>query len=176
MPTTSPANETAARHDEFVALVEAHQRPLMKVCWSYTRTPHDRDDLFQEIAAQLWTAFPSYDSTRPFGTWMVRIALNVAIDHHRRRQRRRALTTAVSLDPTMDPPHAASDDKHEQLDELRELLDRQSAPDRALLLLTLEGHSYREIAEIMGISETNVGTRLNRLKTSLRASVQSSPS
>ena len=65
--------------------------------------------------------------------------------------------------------------KHEQLLELTELLERQSDADRAILLLYLEGHSYREIGEVLGTSESNVGTRLNRLKTSLRQSAHAEP-
>lgn len=155
--------------DVFLSLVDTHQRLLLKVCWTYTRTSHDRDDLLQEIVSRLWAAFGSYDATRTFSTWMYRVALNVAIDFHRRRQRRES--KSMTIDDTNEP-HALHDEhKQEQLQELRELMEQLNEGDRAILLLSLEGNSYREIAEIIGISESNVGTRLNRLKKSLRQSV-----
>ena len=156
----------------FLSLVETYERMLLKVCWAYTSTSHDRDDLFQEIVARLWAAFANYDRSRTFSTWMYRVALNVAIDFRRRRQRREIATRP--LDPGHEPPDSQDESKQEQLQELRELLERQNEADRALLLLSLEGNSYREIAEVIGISESNVGTRLNRLKKSLRESVHAS--
>ena len=160
-------------HERFLSLLATHQRPLLKVCWTYGRTSHDRDDLLQEIVGRLWAAFRKYDRSRKFSTWMYRVALNVAIDF-RRRQRRWGRETASLDDGGAAIPAAATDEatKRQQLRELRELLEHQSDADRAILLLYLECHSYREIGEVLGMSESNVGTRLNRLKKSLRQSVQ----
>ncbi len=127
----------------------------------------------QEIVGRLWAAFGKYDGNRKFSTWMYRVALNVAIDF-RRRQRRWGREIGSLDDGGRTLPAAATDDGSEvqQLRELRELLEQQSDADRVILLLYLERHSYREIGDILGISESNVGTRLNRLKKSLRQSVQ----
>jgi RNA polymerase sigma-70 factor (ECF subfamily) len=162
-------------HEHFLSLLESHKRLLLKVGWAYGSTSHDRDDLLQEIVGRLWAAFGKYDRSRKFSTWMYRVALNVAIDF-RRRQRRWGRETASLDDVGEAVPAAATDEatKRQQLRELRELLEQQSDPDRALLLLYLEGHSYREIGDVLGIGESNVGTRLNRLKKSLRQSVQGS--
>src|SRR5579883_49722 len=153
---TTPRDPPPADHELFLSLLQSQQRPLLKVCWAYGRTAHDRDELLQEIVGRLWAAFARYDRGRKFSTWMYRVALNVAIDF-RRRQRRRG-RESVGLD---DEPAAATDDaKAGQLRELRDLLEQQSEADRAILLLSLEGHSYREIGEVLGISESNAGTRL----------------
>ncbi len=157
-------------HDRFLALVDEHRRPLAKVCWTYGRSQHDRDDLFQDIVARLWAAFASYDQNWPFMTWMYRVALNVAIDYRRRRQRWGR--EGASIDETVIP--STDSDRPDQLRELRELLEQQNDADRALLLLYLEGHSYREMGDVLGTSETNVGTRLNRLKQSMRESAGTS--
>jgi len=129
--------------------------------------------LLQEIVGRLWVAFGKYDRSRRFSTWMFRVALNVAIDF-RRRQRRWGREIASLDEGGAGVPVAATEDatKVQQLRELRELLEQQSDADRAILLLYLESHSYREIGEVLGISESNVGTRMNRLKKSLRQSVQ----
>jgi RNA polymerase sigma-70 factor (ECF subfamily) len=168
--TTSRASPPSD-HDLFLSLLQAQQRPLFKVCWAYARTSHDRDDLLQEILGRLWASFGKYDRGRKFSTWMYRVALNVAIDF-RRGQRRRGREVASIDDETVAATGGAS---AEQLRELRDLLEQQNEADRAILLLYLEGHSYREIGEVLGISESNAGTRLNRLKNSLRQSVQGPP-
>ena len=160
----------------FAALLEQHRGIVFKVATTYCRHPDDRQDLVQEIAAQLWRAFSGYDPARTFSTWMYRIALNVAISHLRSMGHRAPM---VPLDAHQDDhrdahDHFAIDDgsaQHETDQQLRALyavIDRQSPIDRALLMLWLEDRSQREIAEIIGISESNVATKLNRLKHRIR--------
>lgn len=153
----------------FAELLERHRAIVFKVAITYCRNPEDRADLAQEIAAQLWSAWPGYDSTRRFSTWMYRIALNVAISFVRSDSRHKQRTEA--LDETR---HDVADDNrvdHETDQHLRLLqafIDRQSPIDRALLLLYMEERTGREIAEILGISESNVSTKIGRLKHRIR--------
>jgi RNA polymerase sigma factor (sigma-70 family) len=159
---------TTTHRDWLLSTLESQHRLIHKVCWAYTRTPEDRDDLFQEIAVRLLSAARNYDPTRKLSTWVYRVALNVAIDFHRQRLRRRKVLLGFEGDGQSTSEHDRAAD--EQLRELRELLERLTEVDRALLLLHLDGNSYREIGEVIGISETNVGTRLSRLKRTLRES------
>ncbi len=159
----------------FAAMLDQHRGIVFKVAATYCRHRDDRQDLAQEIATQLWRAFPGYDPARPFSTWMYRIALNVAISYVRSSGSR---APAVSLDDThQSHPGFAIDDgaaQHEADQQLRALyavIDRQSPIDRALLLLWLEDRSQREIAEVIGISESNVATKLNRLKQRIREQI-----
>jgi len=156
-------------HEWTLSVLEEHQRLIHKVCWVYADSPSDRDDLFQEIAVRLLSAIRHYDRTRTLSTWIYRVALNVAIDFDRKRRRRRKMTLGLEGDQqsTSDEPR----ENAEQLSELRRLLEQQTEADRALLLLHLSGSSHGEIGEVLGISESNVGTRLSRLKKSLRESV-----
>ena len=149
-----------------LATLESQQRLIHKVCWAYTRTPEDRDDLFQEIAVRLLAAARNYDPSRKLSTWVYRIALNVAIDFHRRRTTQRQLS--FGFDGDRESRSARDREMDDQLRELHELFERQSEVDRALLLLYLDGNSHGEIGEVLGISESNVGTRLNRVKNNLR--------
>jgi RNA polymerase sigma-70 factor (ECF subfamily) len=163
---------TLALSPDFQSLLAAHRGIVLKVAATYARSPEDRADLAQDIAMQLWQAWPAYDASRAFATWMYRVALNVAISWQRRERHRRH-------EPLED------DDSHAQLAgaldvdvEVREQLDlvqRAMASlgevDRALLLLHLEGCSHRESAEVLGTTEGNVATRLNRIKTHLRREV-----
>ena len=157
-----------ASDHHFTSLLAEHGPRLRKVTLTYGISREDREDLHQEILVQLWRAFPGYDPTRPFATWMYRVALNVAISHVRRVVRQRRLVTAKDepLDPP-DPRTAASADD-ERLAILQRLMAELDEFDRALLLLHLEERSYGEIADVLGLSESNVGTRLTRLRQRLR--------
>lgn len=156
-------------HGRFESLLLQHRGIVLKVAGSYAWQAADRDDLAQEIAAQLWRSFPAYDPARPFGTWMYRIALNVAISHVR-QQSRGPLQTESWDDARHDTadPRAHDPEARQQVDRLYRFIHQQPALDRALLLLHLEDHAYRDIAEVLGISETNVATKISRLKQRIR--------
>jgi RNA polymerase sigma-70 factor (ECF subfamily) len=154
----------------FGELLEAHRKIVFKVGNTYCRDPDDRADLAQEIATQLWRAYPSYDPARPFSTWMYRIALNVAISFVRSDgpRRRNAVPLEEDLhelaDETADDPEAA-----QRVRDLHRFIGQLEPLNRALLLLYLEDRSYREIADVLGISETNVATKISRLKQRIRS-------
>jgi RNA polymerase sigma-70 factor, ECF subfamily len=166
-----PAMKRGERNaTDFVARIEQHAGIVRKVAMTYSRNAADRRDLEQEIVAQLWKAFPGYDSRRPFATWMYRVALNVAISIA--RGQRWHETEAAPLD---DGDIAALDDgadtaeRERGVAELMTFIASLDELNRALILLYLEGQSYAEIADVLGISETNVATKINRAKQTLRA-------
>jgi RNA polymerase sigma factor (sigma-70 family) len=153
-------------HDRFEALINKHKKILYKVCNSYCRYRDDREDLSQEIVVQLWRSFNSFDERQRFSTWMYRVALNVAISFYRRESTR---TRHVISDEQrlLDAP----DETHGQPDEIRllyQFIDGLEPLNKALVLLYLDGHSYEETAAVLGISETNVATKINRLKASMK--------
>jgi RNA polymerase sigma-70 factor (ECF subfamily) len=160
-----------AERDDFGTLLQRHSGIVFKVANSYARHPEDRADLAQEIAAQLWRAWPKYDPSRGAATtWMYRIALNVAIGHVRAQSLRRR-HDAVPLDDDMHEVadgNATDHEREQQLRLLQGFIARQPPLDRALLLLYLDERPQREIAEILGISEANVSTKIGRLKQRLR--------
>lgn len=153
----------------FLALLAQHQPILRKVAGSYGGNHQDRHDLIQEITLQLWKAWPGYDPARPFPTWMYRIALNVGISHL--RSNRHAHRQPLSLDGLDIEPvdrDAADPDLDEQVALLQRFIIGLDPLNRALLLLYMDEHSHRDIADILGISESNVGTRISRLKQKAR--------
>jgi RNA polymerase sigma-70 factor (ECF subfamily) len=163
---------TRDAHREFADLLERHRGIVLKVAGSYAANPDDRADLAQDIAAQLWRAWPSYAPDRPVTTWMYRIALNVAISHLRGRSLRDRHHVPFDEDlHAAGTPAAAVDDDHDTGQRLR-MLERVIAAlpplDRALMLLYLDERSQREIADVLGISESNVSTKISRLKQRLR--------
>jgi RNA polymerase sigma factor (sigma-70 family) len=158
-----------ARH-VFTALLERHRGIVFKVAGTYARNAADREDLAQEIAAQLWRAWPRYDPARGSATtWMYRVALNVGISFLRGDGHRRS--HSVPLDDALhEVPDPAGDDhgRRDRIRLLQDFIDTLPALDRALLLLYLEERSTRDIAEVLGITESNTTTRLSRLRQRLR--------
>jgi RNA polymerase sigma-70 factor (ECF subfamily) len=163
-PMTAP--DAPARRAEFARLLESHQGLLRKLAWGFGGDPADRADLMQDMATQLWAGFPRWDASRPFATWAYRVALNVALA----RRRAPAPPTVPHdeiHDAATDAARAPDDDL--LLHQLRRAIDGLDPLNRALLLLHLEDVGHREIGEILGLSESNVGVRLHRLKQRLRA-------
>lgn len=160
----------AAKQDRFVRLIDENRKILYKVAGTYAWNEADRQELVQEMALQLWRSFERYDERHRFSTWMYRIALNVAISFVRTETRRaKNIVPAEDSIPSVleraaAPEPAASDDLR-LLDEFIRNLDEL---DRALVLLYLDGHRHDTIAEILGISETNVGTKIGRIKQRIR--------
>ena len=159
----------------FLKLLDAHRGILYKVANAYCTRREERGDLVQDIIVELWRAFPRYDPTRAaFSTWMYRIALNVAISAHRGAGRR--VTDALSLDlssmdfAAADRELASGDDSLQALQQLISTLDEIS---RALVLLYLEGYEQDEIAELTGLTASNVSTRLHRIKLRLHEQARS---
>jgi len=166
MSTATPV--AAAPAATFETMIAAHRGIIVKIAASYCRDPHDRADLAQDIALQLWRAWPSYAQDRPFSTWMYRVALNVAVSH-RRRQRVRGHDDL--LDASHEQLVGDSDvdaEDRERLALVQRAMQALGDFDRALLLLHLEGCSNREAGEVLGISEGNVATRLGRIRQQLR--------
>jgi RNA polymerase sigma factor (sigma-70 family) len=168
MDTIAAMTATDDRQAAFSALLQRHRGIVFKVANTYARLAEDRDDLAQEIAARLWHAYPKYDPARSFSTWMYRVALNVAIGHVR-EQTVRGRHDAVPLDEDMhDLADGVDHERDQHIRLLQGFIARQPPLERALLLLYLEDRPQREIAEILGISESNVSTKIGRLKQRIR--------
>jgi RNA polymerase sigma-70 factor, ECF subfamily len=169
------ADAASADHpaDAFTALLRQHEGIVHKVARTYCADAADRADLAQEIAVQMWRAWPGYDPARAFSTWMYRIALNTAISWVRSTAYR--LRHVEPLDPDLHDAAAAHADPHEDdaaLRTLHALIARLGVLDRALLLLYLDGRNHREIGEVLGLTPTNVTTRISRLKQRIRAELE----
>ncbi len=161
---------TIDEKEAFLRLLDQHAGIIRKVAAGYSSSLADRHDLMQEINLQLWKAYPRYSPERPFSTWMYRIALNVAISFL--RSNTRPVRQTVPLDEIDIADEAAgSREPDERIPILQSVIAGLDPLNRALLLLYLDDHSYREISSILGITETNVATKLNRLKQRVRRDI-----
>jgi RNA polymerase sigma-70 factor (ECF subfamily) len=143
-----------------------HQGLLYHVVRAYGNTAQDQDDLFQEICLQLWLSIPRFEGKAKVSTWIYRVALNTALvwnrsEKSRRKHRERLLTFA---------PQQQNDDSQQSqeiIDRLYEAIRKLPKIDTSIILMSLDGLAYDEMAEILGISQSNVGVKLNRAKKQL---------
>jgi len=148
----------------FLDQLAAHDRLIRKVCHLYLDDPIEREDLFQEIVCQAWRSFINYRGESKFTTWLYRVALNTAITHYRKQSRRRQVEVQGH-----DLQHSQPEDPYaEDVVVMYAAINRLSKVDKALVLLYIDDISYAEIAEIMGMTSTNVGVRLNRIRKKLK--------
>lgn len=151
---------------DFVKLITENQGLVHKVCFMYAKDEDERKDLFQEIALQLWKAFPGFRGEAKITTWFYRIALNTAISSLRKKKR---TYDKVSLSQEhLRLPEPESDYPADEIQQLQKATMQLNDLDRAVVMLVLEEVPYEEIAEVVGISQNNVRVRMNRVKEKLR--------
>lgn len=148
----------------FLVLIQEHQGIIHKICRLYRDSKEDREDLFQEITYQLWKSFPSFKGEAKVSTWMYRIALNTAIASFRKKR------LDVEYHQVLpDLPDEEVDEEYAiRQESLFATLKQLNESERAIVALYLDDLSYRQIAEIIGISDNNVGVKLNRIKLKIQ--------
>jgi RNA polymerase sigma-70 factor (ECF subfamily) len=133
----------------------------------YAFTDADRQDLFQEIVIQLWTAYPRYRGTARFSTWLYRVAINTAITRLRRKK-----VVVETYNSEAFPEQLASyqpgDTEEEQLQLLYAAIERLNEVEKAIVMLYMEDKSYEEMEDILGIGQGNLRVKMSRIKDKLR--------
>ncbi|HUP12286.1 MAG TPA: sigma-70 family RNA polymerase sigma factor [Niastella sp.] len=147
---------------QFIQLIDRHQGSIHKICRLYRDTREDREDLFQEIVFQLWKSAPTFNEKATFSTWMYRVALSTAIVAFRKRKPKIIYTPELPDNPEIAQEH------EQRTEQLFTALKKLDDDEKALITLYLEELSYKEIAAITGITENNVGVKLNRIKNKIR--------
>jgi RNA polymerase sigma-70 factor (ECF subfamily) len=145
--------------------LQQHKALFFKVIRAYAFSSMDRDDLFQEIILQVWRSIPSFKYGAAVSTWLYRIAFNTAIKWSQKEKKHLQSDTEVEVAEYLLIENNSPVD--ERLIWLYEEISKLNKIDRSLTLLMLEGLNYKEMADILGISETNVGVKINRIKKNL---------
>jgi RNA polymerase sigma-70 factor (ECF subfamily) len=154
------------QNETFLAWVKAHQTILRKVARSFG-PPGEWNDLYQDLLIAVWEAVPAYRSESKLSTFIYRVACNRALNWSREFRRQRDRFQTLDTIPAPVAPLVENDEL--LLDQLYAAIATLPPIDRSLALLYLDELSYREIADVLGISETNVGVRLNRVRKALAA-------
>jgi len=150
----------------FESLLAENRASLSRLAFSYTNTAADREDLLQDIALALWQALPSFRGECSERTFVYRIAQNRALSALARR--RPAASAIDDLPPDPAPLVETALAQQEESNHLAVAVRRLPLPYRQVVVLMLEGLEYGEIAQVLGISESNVGVRINRARPLLR--------
>jgi RNA polymerase sigma-70 factor, ECF subfamily len=151
------------RERMFEELFERHRAPLQRLCFAWLNSAAEVEDLFQEIMSNVWRALPTFRGEAQTGTWLYRIAVNTALLYRRKWRRGEPLPELVDQ----------SSGAHQNLEERERLAALRNAiavlpdQDRLIVTLLLEGLSYREIAEVTGLTVNYVGVKLSRIKQAI---------
>lgn len=154
------------QEEKFVQVIRENEGIIYKVSSIYAQAREDRLDLYQEIVLQLWKAWKKYRGEAKVSTWMYRVAMNTGITYIRKQKKRakqvelnaQLLNQGENFDPALE----------ERMNLLYRHIESLGKLDKGLILLYLEDRNYEEIAEITGLSKSNVGTRLSRIKQKLK--------
>jgi len=152
---------------EFLQIIQKNQGIIHKVCNMYCDLEEDRNDLFQEIVAQLWKSFPSFRNDSKFSTWMYRVALNTAITTFKKDKRRpdQSRLTYENFQIAEDKYNAETE---ESIKQMHRAVAQLTGIEKSVVLLYLENKKYEEIAEITGITQNYVRVKMNRIKKKLK--------
>ncbi len=150
---------------EFQELLNNNRRVIAKICRAYTDNQQDFDDYQQECVLQLWLSFDSFRGASKVSTWVYRVCLNVCLSQVRLKKRR--IPTSNELPANLKD--YSDNTEEEKLSYLYRAIRLLKEADRAVVLLYLEDKSYKEMAEILGITVTNVGAKVNRVKKQLKS-------
>ena len=153
------------RSEVFSDWLSNYRGLLFKVVRAYARTTDEQDDLFQEISIQVWRSVPQFKQQSAVSTWIYRISLNTALNWKRKEKKHQEGRSSIA-----DMEHilqASKAEQDERLGWLYEEISQLPPLDKSLTLLLLDGYSYKDMSAILGLSESNVGVRINRIKKRL---------
>jgi RNA polymerase sigma-70 factor, ECF subfamily len=153
--------------DQFLDILEKNIGIIIKIARAYSKTVHDKEDLINDITLELWKSYGRFKGDSKISTWIYRVALNTSMNYKRKKEKDRLfflddliqIENSGWLTEQTDSPN--SEILYQCIDELNQL-------NKAIILLYLDGNSHDEISYITGISKTNVGTRINRIKEQIR--------
>ena len=144
--------------------IESNKAIIYKICRAYSHSQEEFEDYFQEVCLQLWRSRESYQHQSKLSTWVYRVSLNTCLSINRKEKKK---LETVEINEKIDQVHRFSE-KEERLERLYKAIRLLKEVDRAIILLYLEEHSYEDISSIIGIAQSNVGAKINRIKKQLK--------
>lgn len=157
-----------------MGMIKENEGLIFKITTIYGDDSEDRKDLYQEIVLQLWKAFGKFKGDSQSSTWTYRVALNTAISRLR-KEKNKGVQVAYDDDLVKQIVDNKDTFLEERSKELYQQIAKLTDLEKAIILLFLEDKSHGEIAQITGISTSNVGTRMNRIKEKLRNKIKTNP-
>jgi len=154
--------------ERFILLLREKKNIIYKICNSYCKSSEDRKDLAQEIIIQLWKSLHKYNDEYKMSTWVYAIALNVAMRFYRDKKRSKEIFSGTDGLVEIIEDTALREEQETKLQLLYQFINKLDELNKALMILYLDNNSYNEIGKILGITETNVATKINRIKQKMK--------
>lgn len=158
------------KQNQFISAIRDNESFIHKIATVYTNNADDKKDLVQEILFQLWKSFDSFQGTSSVGTWIYRVALNVAL--YQMKLSKKRFTTIEIEDNLLSIQDLENEETEVRWKIFKQEIDGLNILDKAIVMLYLEEKTHNEIADIIGISKTNVGTKLQRIKEKLKSNIK----
>ena len=149
--------------EEFIELINQYQGILQKICNIYFYQHPFREDYYQEILIRLWKAYPKFKQESTVSTWLYRVTLNTAIDLVRKESVQPVYKELSTQEYAIHDSHPEENTATDKKEQLYQAINRLSEIEKAIIILYLESYEYKEIAAVIGISESNVGVKINRI-------------
>lgn len=154
--------------EKFLDILEKNIGTIIKISRVYTNIAQDREDLINDIALELWKSFKSFNGNSKISTWIYRVALNTSMNYKRKRKKDSLFFSLNDFKKEDILPWLIEPDNSMESEVLYQCIDELNEMNKAIIMLYLDGNSHEEIAEITGISKSNVGTRICRIKEQLK--------
>jgi RNA polymerase sigma factor (sigma-70 family) len=154
--------------EQFLNILEKNIGILIKVTRVYTKVAQDREDLINDITLELWKSFKSFNGDSKISTWIYRVAINTSMNYKRKNKNDSLFVSLNDFKKEDIYLWLTEQDNSSEIEILYDCIDELNEINKAIILLYLDGNSHDEISEIMGISKTNVGTRISRIKEQIR--------
>lgn len=154
--------------EDFIDIFEQNIGIIIKISRCYTRIAQDREDLINDIALELWKSYKSFNGNSKISTWIYRVALNTALNYKRKKKNDSMFFSFNDFKKTDTFPWLIEQDNSTDIEVLYQCINELNEINKAIILLYLDGNSHDEISDITGISKTNVGTRISRIKEQLK--------
>jgi RNA polymerase sigma factor (sigma-70 family) len=154
--------------EDFLDIFEQNVGIIIKISRGYTSIAQDREDLFNDIALELWKSFKSFKGNSKISTWIYRVALNTSMNYKRKKMNDSLFFSLNDFKKNDSFPWLIEQDSSPDIEVLYQCINELNEINKAIILLYLDGNSHDEISEITGISKTNVGTRIGRIKEQIK--------
>lgn len=154
--------------ENFLDIFEKNIGIIIKISRCYTTIAQDREDLINDIALELWKSFKSFNGNSKISTWIYRVALNTSMNYKRKKKNDSLFFSLNDFKKYDTFPWLIEQDNSSDIEVLYQCINELNEINKAIILLYLDGNSHDEISEITGISKSNVGTRISRIKEQIK--------
>jgi len=154
--------------EDFLDIFEKNIGIIIKISRGFTTIAQDREDLINDIALELWKSFKSFNGNSKISTWIYRVALNTSMNYKREKKNDSLFFSLNDFKKYDTFPWLIEQDNSSDIEVLYQCINELNEINKAIILLYLDGNSHDEISEITGISKTNVGTRISRIKEQIK--------